>query len=187
MEELVFQYLPVELSIKEPFGLLKREVDTVVVLARDNKGLWLLGEKSHFYPEGIVRMLGGGMDANEGNPLIAIQRELQEETGVEIDEDKLVPLIHAEIIGKLPANGIAKASVFVFYVQLPGSEVAADDISGFARYTDQELLALVQRYEQLPSDIVIRGDEPDATWADYGKVWGPIHKSAFERVKELGL
>ena len=187
MEELVFQYLPVELSIKEPFGLLKREADTVVVLARDNKGLWLLGEKSHFYPEGIVRMLGGGMDANEGNPLIAIQRELQEETGVEIDEDKLVPLIHAEIIGKLPANGIAKTSVFVFYVQLPGSEVAADDISGFARYTDQELLALVQRYEQLPSDMVIRGDEPDATWADYGKVWGPIHKAAFERVKELGL
>jgi 8-oxo-dGTP pyrophosphatase MutT (NUDIX family) len=187
MDELIFQYLPVEMNITQPFGLLKRGVDTAVVLVRDKQGQWVLGRKEGFYPEGIARMVGGGMD--NGNPLVDVQRELQEELGVVVDEDRLKPLIHAEIMAHLPNKEQVTASVFVFYAAIFEPIKAADDLTGLAYMADRDLHRLVEKYADLPDDVLIRGDESNGsgTWADYGKIWGPIHKAAFERVKELGL
>ncbi len=185
MDELIFQYLPIELDLKAPFGLLKRGMDTAVVLVRNKNGQWVLGRKDSFYPEGIVRMIGGGMD--DGNPLGDIQRELKEELAVEVEEDRLKPLIHAEIIGRLPDGEQVTTSVFVFYLMTYESLVAGDDLSGLAYLSDHDMHDLIGRYGRLPESGVIRKDEPDGTWADYGKIWGPIHAAALERVKELGL
>lgn len=48
-----------------PFGNLKFRDRTILVLCRDGKGNFLLGAKPTHYPEGIVRMLGGGVDDDE--------------------------------------------------------------------------------------------------------------------------
>lgn len=186
MEELIFQYMPIELELQEPFGMLTRNADTVAVLARDSRGLWMLGQKEQFYPEGIARLIGGGMD-QEVNPVIATQREIEEETGITINEEKLIPLVHAEITANLPDGNKVNASVFVFYAHLTQPAVAADDLSGIAYYSDKDLLALIQRYAQLPEQAINPDRQPTATWQHYGQVWGPIHKAAFERAKELGL
>jgi 8-oxo-dGTP pyrophosphatase MutT (NUDIX family) len=183
MEELIFQYLPIELHITEPFGLFKRGVDTVAVLVRDRQGQWVLGRKDYLYPEGIVRMIGGGMDDN--NPVADAQRELKEELGIEMDEERLKPLVHAEITGHLPNNEDVTVSVFVFYAAVFESISAHDDLSGLAYLADRDMHRLVEKYAELPDDMI--NDEHNGLWSDYGKIWGPIHQAALARVKELGL
>lgn len=69
--------------VAEPFGNLKFRDRTVLVLCRDREGNFLLGAKPTYFPEGIVRMLGGGVDDDE-TVADAAKREVREEMGIEL-------------------------------------------------------------------------------------------------------
>jgi 8-oxo-dGTP pyrophosphatase MutT (NUDIX family) len=128
-------------------------------------------------------MLGGAIDANE-NPQQAARRELLEEASIDVEPDKLVPLIHAEAFFEKGGEKLS-FSAFVFYCQSAQKITPSSDIEDVTTMSEHELLQFVQRMTSLP-ETPIAADDP-ATWADYGKVWGPIHGAALERVKELGL
>ncbi len=181
MDELIFQYLPIHIDVDQSFGPLNRPNGTVAIFLRDKNGHWVLGNKSNFYPDGISRMLGGGIDDNE-HPSDAAHRELLEEVGVDIDQEKFVPLLHAEITTQNPQ---LTTSIFVYYCQTFNDIVSSDDIDSVVHFNDRELNELIHRYAQL-SDSPIQPDQAP-TWADYGLIWGPIHAAALIKVKELGL
>lgn len=184
-EELVFQYLPLDLSLNQSFGTFDRqEQGTVVILLRDAQARWVLAHKKTFYPEGIVRMIGGGINDGE-HPAEAATRELAEETGLSIDLQKLVPLVHAEVTGHLPQHQTVQTSIFVFYAQVSQDLQPQDDIDQLAYLSDRDLNDLVKKYHDLPQTPL--DNQTLATWQDYGQIWGPVHAAALERVHELGL
>jgi len=181
-DELIFQYVGVEAGSLQPIKALRNGKDGALVFIRNSQNQWVLGRKN-FYPEGMAKLIGGGIEDGE-SPLNAAQRELKEEVGIDFDLDRLVPLIHAEVTGKVN-DKIASFSVFVFYAQTNQSMVAASDIDGFKFLSDAEMHQFLDQMSRLPNDAI----EPDhpATWNDWGHVWEPIHRAAFERSKEMGL
>lgn len=182
MEELVFKYIEVRPELNAPIKALTRGKDGAGVLLRSGDGEWVLASKQIYY-QGISRILGGGIEEGE-DPQAAAQRELQEEAGVVVDLDRLVPLIHAEVFYDKGDEHLS-FSAFVFYCQSGEKLTAGDDVDDFARLSEHDFVQLIEKFRNLPEQAMVEGDA--ATWADYGKVWGPIHQAAIERVKELGL
>jgi 8-oxo-dGTP pyrophosphatase MutT (NUDIX family) len=183
MDELIFKYIELRPSLTAPIRALQRGKDGAQILLRNESGQWVLASKPKHYYHGVYKMFGGGIKSGE-DPQAAAQRELAEETGIQVDGDKLVPLIHAEVFYDRGGEYLNFSS-FVFYCQSGRSVVPADDVEDVATLSDHEFGQLVERLADLPTTAM--SPEEQATWADYGKVWGPIHQAALERVKELGL
>ena len=183
MEELVFKYVDIRVDVSAPTQVLSQGQDGAHVLLKDGMNHWVLSRKRH-YVEGLWRMVGGGIEPNE-DPLHAAQRELQEELGLELDEGKLVPLIHAEVTAKVD-NKTYTFSDFVFYATTSQPLDIADELEQLGNFSDAELSQSFAHFDRLP-DSPINTNNQEGNWSDYGKIWGPIHRAAFERVKELGL
>lgn len=180
VEELIFQYIEVRPAVSHPIKSMRLHRDGAFVLVRNSQNQWVLGRK-RVYPEGMAKCLGGGIE--EGNPLVAAKRELFEEAGVEIEEDRLVPLVHAEIFN---LDGSSAFSTFVFYASIHTSLKAASDVDELLVLSDAEMHQFLDKFDYL-TEASIPDDESGATWQDWGKVWGPIHRAAVNRAKELGL
>ena len=183
MEELIFKYIDVRAYVGAPTQALSTGRDGAHVLLKDGLNRWVLSRKRH-YVEGLWRMVGGGIELGE-SPLDAAQRELREELGVEIDEGKLVPLIHAEVTSEVEGKNYS-FSDFVFYATVSQPLQIADELEQLGHFSDAELNQAIGHFDRLP-DLPINNEDREGNWMDYGKVWGPIHRAAFERVKELGL
>lgn len=183
MEELVFQYIEVRTDGASPIKALRQERDGVFVLVRNSQNQWVLGRKK-VYPDGVSRLVGGKMEDGE-NPIESAQRELLEETGGQVDEDRLVPLVHAEVFGQHEGTQVS-ISVFVFYASVNAPLQADSDVDELVYLTDIEVREFLHKLGDLSSEDIIKDDAP-TSWADWGRVWAPIHSAAFERVKELGL
>jgi ADP-ribose pyrophosphatase YjhB (NUDIX family) len=181
MDELVFQYVELRPEVSHPIKALRDGREKVLVLLRGERNQWILGKKAGVYPENVSRLIGGKADDDEGT-LPSVLRELQEETGIQAQEEKLIPLIHAEVHGP----DATAFSTFVFYYATTDKPVAGSDVTDFSSLSDNEYHQLVLRMNGLSPFEVIADDAP-ATWADWGRVWGPIHVAAMERVRELGL
>ena len=77
----------IQITIEKPFGNLFRD-RCVLIAAFDSNQRLLLGAKPDFYPPGIVRPLGGGV--NNGEQVNdAMCRELAEETGASVPQSKI--------------------------------------------------------------------------------------------------
>ncbi|MDQ6985041.1 MAG: NUDIX domain-containing protein [Candidatus Dojkabacteria bacterium] len=70
----------IKVKIQLPYGNLFRKRHTLIV-CKDLDGKFLLGNKPDFFPEGITRFLGGGIDEGEEEASSAA-RELSEELGI---------------------------------------------------------------------------------------------------------
>lgn len=183
MEELVFKYIDIQAGVSAPTQVLQEGRDGAHVLLKDGLNRWVLSRKRH-YAEGLWRMVGGGIELGE-DPLQAAQRELKEELNVEIDEGKLIPLIHAEVTAVVEGKTYS-FSDFVFYAAVSQPLHIADELEQLGDFSDAELGVVINHFDRLP-DQPINAENRSGTWEDYGKVWGPIHREAFARVKELGL
>lgn len=165
-------------EIEKPFGNLYRE-ETVLILMIDKNGKFVLGNKL-YYPSGITRLLGGGVDKGE-KPEAAAAREITEEVGITIKLENLHPLVDVSVAAKSMDGREFKTVIHVFsYVVETDALIAGDDVSDFKFLDESGFRALIENFNSLPMSLWRSQDGEDFSWGDYGKVYGLVHKVAFE-------
>ncbi|MDQ3008867.1 MAG: NUDIX domain-containing protein [bacterium] len=176
MSEIV---LSRQLNSVPPVFLRKNHVLIVVMTP---SGKFLLGKKS-IYPEGISRLLGGGMDEGE-EPAAAAARELAEETGIRADQVTLLFLTTVKAELDLPPQNHPSHVTFVTHIFMYQAAVESltghDDVESVVSLDTEAFEKLISKYQQLSPMI----ETPDFAWSDYGQVYGPIHQIAFDCVNK---
>ncbi len=175
-----------DIKIQKAFGNLYRK-KLALIAVRDLDGKILIGSKPNFFPEGISRMLGGGIQEDEDERLGAL-RELEEELGVTATVDELKPLLQINVHAEDKDGNIFDNSTFIYFYQLKDNNYkAGDDVKSIVKLTVDELYELGEKYEALAGDNWYNGIEGKHSWGDYGKVYGPIHKYTAEKIRQLNL
>lgn len=153
-----------------------------LILLQNGKGEFLLGEKK-FYPEGISRMVGGGMDPDEV-PYKAAQRELEEETGLTASIDALYSLatITAQILEESSGEDVTFVTHLFYYNTGNQILTPSDDIDGISTLTESEYLELIERYKKLSKKI---DPQRGFAWYDYGQLYSQIHQIALDASKDV--
>lgn len=164
-----------------PFENLRYRDRTVLILPKDKSGKFLLGAKKGFFPDGIVRMIGGGIDENE-EMLEAAIRETEEESGLKLDADRFIPLLQVQVEGKFDGETFTH-TVYIYFLQLDKENpVSGDDVSDIIRMNEEEYRQLVANYFALANDHFMEYPGGKFSWGDYGRVYGFIHETALDEV-----
>lgn len=172
--------------VKQPFGNLRFRDRTTLILCRDETGKLLLGREDGFYPPGIFRMIGGGIDTGE-TVIDGTIREIEEELGLNVKNDELIELAEVELEGVYQGN-VYTTKIYVYYLKVRLSEcVANDDVSELISCTEEEYSELVNRFFQLRDDHIYKKDDFEFSWGDYGRAYGFVHKLALDEVIKRGL
>jgi 8-oxo-dGTP pyrophosphatase MutT (NUDIX family) len=146
----------------------------VLILVHNGKGHFLLGEK-HIYPEGIVRMVGGGVEGDEIWE-VAAAREVQEELGVTVEPSALTPLAEITAHIRVAEREVTFTTCLFEWVTDDLSQFkGSDDLDGLRILNMDEMVELIGRYGQLSKEI-----EDDFCWYDYGQLYGRVHQLALE-------
>ncbi len=161
--------------VAEPFANLRYRDRTTLILCRDSAGKYILGTEYGFYPKGIVRMIGGGINKEE-KVIDGAIREIKEEIGIDVTPKELIELAQFDITGTFK-NEIHKHSIFVYFLNSKKDDyIAGDDVSEIIRYTEDEYRDLVKRFFELkPNHIYVKGDYT-FSWRDYGNLYGYVHQ-----------
>jgi len=139
----------------------KRSAEVVLVLSRP--GGVVLHTKA-FYPAGAYRLLTGGVRPEEDLAL-AVQREAQEETGLNVTIDGFLGIIHHRF-----AHGedVALLTSYVFSVHGPAGPLRSlDEAERITAYREVPVEALPEVARHL------RALPPD--WADWGRFRAVAH------------
>lgn len=167
--------------INNPIGNLYRKRH-VLVLVADKDSNFILGKKKDFYPDHVARMLGGGIKDDE-DPKVAAKREIEEELLVDIPTDSFKEL-YSVITQAATSEGDMEMQTWVYSVRLPDSAdiKPSDDITGIQVFTESQYENLVNDIMNLSGEFVT--EKFSFLWADWGKIYGPIHKYALDRYRE---
>jgi 8-oxo-dGTP pyrophosphatase MutT (NUDIX family) len=170
----------VTFQIEKPFGNLYRK-ETVLILLIDKNGRFVLGNKPNYFPTGITRMLGGGVDQGE-MPQDAAVREIAEEVGIDIQRESLGHLATISIDAKAKDGREFKTRIHVFsYVVQTDELKAGDDVADFKYLDEAGFRELIENFNSLPMSLLQNKDGEDFSWGDYGKVYGFVHKVALDQ------
>lgn len=175
-----------KIHVAKPFGNLYR-TDTVLVVVRvGNK--YIFGGKAGYYPEGITRLLGGGVNGGETLEFAA-QREIEEELSVKITKEQLKKIDDVIVEADDDLGKKYKMKISMFFVDLSNirSFIAGDDVTNLIYLTKEEFKKLVENFNKLPQDLWRNQDGEEFSWADYGKLYGFVHDVALNSVEKLGL
>lgn len=156
-----------------------------LILLRDRHGSYVLGHKSA-YPEGISRMVGGGIESDE-DPHLGAARELEEELHISAGREELIPL--AEVIAQIegPENEYTFIT-YVYFFQMQDEVLQpSDDIQDIRLLKPAEMHELINRFRELPDTLVSRDGKPELAfrWSDYGALYAEIHRIALEEAERL--
>lgn len=171
-----------KLSIEQPFGNLFRK-ETVLILCKTHRNTFIMGEKKDFYPKGICRLLGGGVEKDRDNSLIsAAQAELEEEIMYRPPVEALIEFGEVRVTATAKNNKTYKHTVHMFYTQIPQSVLlmANDDVTSLCELSVSELENLAKDYMVLSDELIATEGSLTYSWYDYGQVYGPIHAFAAE-------
>jgi ADP-ribose pyrophosphatase YjhB (NUDIX family) len=157
-----------------------------LILLQNEDGNYVLGAKK-LYPQGIFRLVGGGIEGEE-DPTTGAVRELQEEFGLKYSRDQLTPL--AQIRATISETSTGRAYEFTTFLYLAHCVQKdlhpSDDLDGMETFSREEVNALVDRFYDLSDELVsLKGkyaeqDEWAFRWSDYGKYYGRVHEIAME-------
>jgi len=173
-----------KITVKKAFGNLYRKQCTLVAVENE-AGKILIGAKPYFYPPNIARMLGGGVDEGE-EVEVALIRELREELGVTLDKSSFTPLIELNTYATDEEGKEFHNQTFIYHAKIGNQTYqAGDDVKSIIGLTMDELYQLGERYEELPDTLWYKGPEGEFCWADYAKMYGPVHKLTAEKLREL--
>ncbi len=166
-------------------AVMKRGRHALIVL-QDEHGNYILGVKD-IYPQGIYRLIGGGLDDGE-DPQVGASRELEEEMGIHTQPSDLSHL--ATITAKIhetTTNKHYSFTTYLYHVRANTSDLhPADDLDGMKAFSKEEMIDLINRYNQLPSDLAVVAKQHDGKapaefrWSDYGALYGRIHEIALK-------
>ncbi len=172
------------ITAKKAFGNLYRKQCTLVAVENE-AGKILIGAKPYFFPPTIARMLGGGVDEGEAVEK-AVVRELSEELGVTLQESDFTHLFTLDTHATDDEGNKFHNQTFVYHANIGNQKYqAGDDVKSIIQLTIDELHLLGQQYEELPDTLWYRGPEGEFCWADYGKMYGPIHRMTAAKTKSL--
>ena len=140
----------------------------VPVLIRNQDNMFILGTKE-MYPEGIARLVGGGLD--EDTPLKGA-----------ITPDQLTPL--AIVAYHISHSEDIVFTAHLFFASIDQPVHPSDDLDGIIELSELELEKLIEKYAQLTSQTL-----PDLgfSWKDYGIIFGDLHQIALDKVRQLQL
>ncbi|MEI6054019.1 MAG: NUDIX hydrolase [Candidatus Saccharibacteria bacterium] len=171
-------------DVIQPFGNLFRK-KCVLVAVENDKGQILVGPKSYMYPPTIDRLLGGGVDDGEDLKSAAV-REMYEELNIVIKESDLIPLTSFVSDVTDEEGHSYHNETYVYYVNIGDRPYkASDDISSVVALTKEGLSQLGDRYNSLPKHLWYKGEEGAYSWADYAKLYGPVHKTIAKELMAL--
>ena len=146
----------------------RKRVAEVVVLLRRRNGLYIVHTK-RFYPEGVYRLLSGGVKAGE-NLVAAVRRETLEETGLDARVERFLGIVRHRFVWQdesLPFN------TYVFGVSEAGGTLRFNDpgeeITGFREVDLFEIAAIADQLESLPP-----------AWSEWGRFRAPAHRLVVE-------
>ncbi|MHB0856590.1 MAG: NUDIX hydrolase [Anaerolineae bacterium] len=149
-------------------GVLRKRASEVVIVLRRKNGRYLVHTKG-FYPQGVFRLLTGGIEAGE-DLLEALQRETKEETGLEVAIQRFLAVLHNRFVCGEEAVTFTS---YLFLLQerdgVLGSHDDTESITGFREVDLAGLLVLAEELEAL---------EPD--WGDWGRFRATAHRLTAE-------
>ncbi len=148
----------------------RREAEVVPVIRRRN-GLYLVHTKA-FYPQGVYRLLTGGI--KPGEPLLeALDREAQEETSLTLRIARFFGILRYRFAWQGQSLGFTS---YLFEMVEEGGELRVSDpdeaISGFRELTLAQVAALADELEALPPD-----------WIDWGRFRAIAHRFTGEALQ----
>lgn len=171
--------------VAPPFGNLKYRDNTILVVCKDSDGKFLLGASPE-YPDGIVRLMGGGVNSGEELTHAAI-REVKEEMNIDTTSDELKQLAQVNIEGHYQGETF-RHTVTIYYLDSQKDDsVAGDDVSEIVAYSEDEYKQLIHRFNSLKSDHLSAHDGSGFSWGDYGKVYAFIHQVALDEISKRPL
>lgn len=152
-----------------------------MIVLIDPEGNYLLGSKPKFYPAGIYRLVGGGVEDDE-NHTNAAAREFEEELGVQPNIENLQPIVIIYTINNFHDNQY-KNTTYLFEYQLNPSEElqAGDDIEELVKHSPNQLKELIAKYNSISAENWYEENGKRIhNWHDYGKMYGFIHQVALD-------
>lgn len=167
--------------INNPIGNLYRKRHVLVLVINKDTN-FILGKKKDFYPDHVARMLGGGIKDNE-EPKAAAKREIEEELLVDIPNESFKELFSV-ITRATTSEGDMEMQTWVYSVRLPdlADIKPSDDITGIQVFTEGQYENLVNNIMNLSGEFVT--EKFSFLWADWGKIYGPIHKYALDHYRK---
>jgi 8-oxo-dGTP pyrophosphatase MutT (NUDIX family) len=142
------------------------------------------GIKSKFYPPGITRLLGGGINKNE-SPTQAAIREISEETKLKITPQKLqqIALFHISATDENNKTYCNKTIVFKYPIGVQKAK-NGDDIDGLKLLSFNELEQLGIAYKSLNETLwFVNLEYFGGLMARLGKIYGSIHQEVAKILK----
>jgi ADP-ribose pyrophosphatase YjhB (NUDIX family) len=156
----------------------RREVCMVV---RRPNGKLLTFTKT-FYPQGVYRLLTGGVEPGEG-VLEALQREVAEETGLEVAIRRFLALIAYRAEDAEDAR--PRMFTFAFLLdELGGTLGAADPAERLAGYREidiPDLLSIADQLEHLPDSYSVDFGE---SWREWGSFRAIVHRVVWQALSD---
>ena len=142
----------------------RKRVAEVVVLLRLCNGLYVVHTK-RFYPEGVYRLLSGGIKAREGL-VAAVRRETLEETGLDVRVERFLGIIRHRFVWQ---DECLPFTTYVFGVSEAGGTLRFNDpgeeITGFREVDLSQIAAIADQLESLPP-----------AWNEWGRFRAPAHR-----------
>jgi len=171
------------INLSAVFGNMNRSEHVLIVL-HNQKGDYWLGAKPKFYPPGIFRLVGGGVEAGE-SPSEAAIREAAEELQIKISVDDIKPLAKIITTGEFKGKTFKNSTHLFEYIVADSSQLTpSDDIAYLQKMTIDELQQQIENYQNLSAnDWFIAGDIYRHCWRDYGQMYGFIHQVALDLTK----
>jgi 8-oxo-dGTP pyrophosphatase MutT (NUDIX family) len=174
----------VKLKLKTAPDNLKREGYALFAPINEH-GQIGLGTKTKWYPEGIYRLAGGGIDKDEV-PAESAVRELKEELNIDANISNLIPLAEI-VIDAGTEEGNFKESFHCYAIKVRQAEVTAgDDIDGVRFMTKDEYADLNSKFESM--DIELKNSTWNIEkWRDYGTLFSTIQRIVGEELTKNNL
>lgn len=177
------QQYNLDITVETPFGNLFRKEHVLIVVLDDNNQV-LVGLKPEFLPPGVSRLLGGGVKKDE-LPIQGAIRELREELGVLAKENDLREMfkVKSHAVDRNRAEYNTTTYIYLYRLKTAKFE-ASSDVAEVVRLTLTELKNLADTYNNFDDTLWYERIEGKHKWADYGKLYGPIHGWVYEHLTE---
>jgi 8-oxo-dGTP pyrophosphatase MutT (NUDIX family) len=153
---------------------------SLALIAPFDQGEIILATK-HVYPENIFRLIGGGVDATDQSPLHAATREFEEEVGLRC---KMTDFTHNSThLYELSETGTGThfdLTIDLFTISASYDSLQpASDIDAIKQFNRFEFKQLINRYQELPKELVTLKPDNTFRWSDWGYIYNQINLSLY--------